>query len=47
MGGGGHGTLEATWGLGCRGIGGWGEEEEEEGVMGLKGNMGIRLSGYR
>ena len=30
MGEGGHGTLEATWGLGCRGVGGWGEEEEEE-----------------
>ena len=28
--GGGHGILEGSWGLGCRGIGGWGEEEEEE-----------------
>ena len=33
-----RGILEASWGSGCRGIGGWGEEEEEEeegwGVMG-------------
>ena len=27
---GGHGILEGSWGFGCRGIGGWGEEEEED-----------------
>ena len=26
----GHGILEATWGLGCLDIGGWGKEEEKE-----------------
>ena len=38
-GGGSHGILEGSWGLGCVGIGGWGceEEEEQEGVEGVMG----------
>ena len=26
----GHGILEGSWRFGCRGIGGWGKEEEED-----------------
>ena len=26
----GHGIIEGSWGFGCRGIGGWGKEEEED-----------------
>ena len=47
----GHGILEGSWGLGCRGIGGWweGEEEDEDGgergSWDSRGFLGIRLSG--
>ena len=36
---GGHGTLEGSWGFGCRGIGEWGEVEEKEEEGGGHGTL--------